>query len=426
MSALEKRARELLDDASDLRILRRRDLDGIKPLSWAIKSIIPVAGTGLIVGQSTAGKSFVSVDLLACVSLGLPWFGHRVRARPVLYVALEGQAGVKGRVEAWERVHRQSLPDGFRIMLTRLELVRDADRLSEMICVEGMEGAMIVIDTLAQASPGMDENSSSDMSRTIDALHRIQAATGGVVIGVHHMGKDVSRGARGHSSLYASCDFVLAVQRDGDNRFVSTDPAQGGKAKDAQEVSHQFELRPVHLCMDEDGEPVGSLAVVPVAGDARKPAKKDRLTPGQMVALAAFREASKDGSGVHLEDWREVFYRLSPADNEDTKRKAFSRAREALVSSGRMSVDSDMYKMAEGQRDRTGQKRDMSRSVPGQDGTTPYGGVPDVPLSVQVEVEGEFCPAPADDVPHAREIQDEVRERILSRFRDKGASHEAA
>ena len=57
-------------------------------------------------------------------------------------------------------------------------------------------GAVIVVDTLAQATVGMDENSGEDMTRAIAACKRIQEDEGLVVL-IHHTGKDTSRGMRG-------------------------------------------------------------------------------------------------------------------------------------------------------------------------------------------------------------------------------------
>lgn len=411
MTSLEEQARALLED--DLHLLYRRDLDNIPPLSWLVKHIIPTRGVGLIIGQSTAGKSFAAVDLQARISLGLSWFGHRVKACPVLYIALEGQAGVRGRIEAWERFHQRPVPDGFRILLTRLELTKDVDRLADAIRTEGLQGGLIVIDTLAQASPGTDENSSTDMSLIVAALQRLQSEIGGVVIAVHHMGKDVSKGARGHSSLYAACDFILAVQRDGDARLVTTDPASGGKAKDAQEVTHQFELKPVPLGIDTDGEPTGSLVVVPVADDARRPRKERKLTGGQKTAINAFHAASKkaDKPGhVALDAWRAEFNRLSTADSPDAKRKAFTRARTDLVESGRLVVSDDVYSLPD-KPDMSGQSPALSRT----DRTSPYKGCP---VSGHVEVGNEFCPASPSEPAQTEDA--ELIASLVARFEAEG------
>ena len=42
-------------------------------------------------------------------------------------------------------------------------------------------------------------------------------------------------------------------------------------------------------------------------------------------------ERQKEVVSVKLEDWRQVFYEMSSADKEDTRRKQFKRARELLL-----------------------------------------------------------------------------------------------
>jgi len=77
---------------------------------------------------------------------------------------------------------------------------------------------LLVIDTLTVAASGADENSSSDMGLIIEAAKALQAKLGGLVLLVHHSGKDQSKGLRGHSSLHAALDAAIEVIRNHDNR----------------------------------------------------------------------------------------------------------------------------------------------------------------------------------------------------------------
>ena len=60
---------------------------------------------------------------------------------------------------------------------------------------------LIVIDTLARAIAGGDENKSESMGQLVVHADAIRKETGAHVLFVHHSGKDQARGARGHSSL---------------------------------------------------------------------------------------------------------------------------------------------------------------------------------------------------------------------------------
>jgi len=46
---------------------------------------------------------------------------------------------------------------------------------------------------------------------------------------------------------------------------------------------------------------------------------------------------------LHLDQWREAFYRRSTQPNPDSKRKAFDRARRDLQSKGWLTVEDDVY-----------------------------------------------------------------------------------
>ncbi len=248
------------------RLLGRDDLRRLPDLEWRIDGVLPMTGIGLVIGQSGAGKSFITLDLLARSSLGLPWFGHDTRSCKTVYVGLEGRAGIKRRIEAWEYQNGTQVPDGFGVVLDSLKLTEQEDvhDLARAVLDAGGEGGLIVIDTLAQSAPGIDENSSADMGTLIEALQRLQGLTGGLVLAVHHMGKDTTRGARGHSSLYAACDVVLAVTSGPQGRSVNTETGDGGKSKDAEPVSHAFDLGRVVLHTLADGHEIAGACVVPM------------------------------------------------------------------------------------------------------------------------------------------------------------------
>lgn len=123
-----------------------------------------------------------------------------------------------------------------------------------------------MIDTLSAATAGLDENSSADMGRILESVKRIQDEFGGLVILIHHSGKDASRGLRGHSSLFASLDNVVHVARTEDRRsWVLV------KAKDGVDGGERpFRLAVVELGIDEDGDQVTSCVIIPGerAGDS--------------------------------------------------------------------------------------------------------------------------------------------------------------
>lgn len=225
-----------------------------------VKGIFPCVGVGGIIGASMAGKGFITFGLMAVLAEGGYWFGYRTDKARVIYVCLEGAGGLHKRIRAWEKKHGREYPD-IGIITSSFDL-RDPGQVAALIAAirdAGFAGGVIVIDTLAQASPGTDENSSRDMGELLAALQAIQAALGGLVLVVHHLGKDTTRGARGHSSFTAALDASIEVRRDGDRRSWVV-----AKAKDDSDgAEHFFRLEVVEVGEDEDGEPITSCVVVP-------------------------------------------------------------------------------------------------------------------------------------------------------------------
>lgn len=194
----------------------RAEIAALPPMRWTIRGVLPETGVAAIYGDSGCGKSFLAIDLLARISTGArEWFGRPLCQREVLYAALEGQSGVKARVDAWERLNGVRV-DGLKFLTERFTLLSDDDVMgfADAVTAACEPGAVVVIDTLAQATPGADENTGKDMGVVLAAAQYIANSVKGLVVLVHHRGKDASKGLRGHSSFNAAMDAVICVERD--------------------------------------------------------------------------------------------------------------------------------------------------------------------------------------------------------------------
>lgn len=146
---------------------------------------------------------------------------------------------------------------------------------------------LIIIDTLNRAAPGIDENSPNGMGQVLSGAAAIQTTTGGLVLMVHHPGKDTSRGLRGHSSLYAAMDAVIEVDRNGDSRWLKLT-----KAKDGEDgIIHPFRLAQIELDANEFGKANNSCIVefLPTSMPAQA-APKEPAGGNQRALLLGFHE----------------------------------------------------------------------------------------------------------------------------------------
>lgn len=276
----------LLEDAKEapqrFKPMTAKDLASLPPARFRVRRVLPMDGIGSIFGPSGSGKSFWLIDLLAAVATGRDWFGCRVKAAPVFYVVLEGEAGISQRVKAWQAKHGR-LPEGFRFLLQSLDIRKAADRADLIRAARsaGFTDGVLAIDTLNRAAPGMDENDSRSMGEVISAAKSLQAELGGLVLLVHHTGKDATKGLRGHSSLHAALDCAVEIFRDGDRREWKVQ-----KSKDGEDgETHPFRLDVVGVGTDEDGEAITSCVVVPEE-KADEEIRRAKLPGGGNMRLA--------------------------------------------------------------------------------------------------------------------------------------------
>lgn len=240
------------------------------PLQWRVKGLLPKTGLAAIIGASGSGKTFLALDLMGRIALGQEFFGYKTKSCPIVYIGLEGSAGIGKRIQAYEQHHGQELPaENFKIVTDRLSLLStDAVEFASAVTHNGLGGGVVVIDTMAQASPGADENASADMGRIISNAQLLQVLTGSLVILIHHLGKDAARGARGHSSLTAALDAVIEVKQTQMGRQWAVAKSKDGEGG----LRSSFRLEQVQLGTDYDGDPVTScVAVVDSSGLFAKP-----------------------------------------------------------------------------------------------------------------------------------------------------------
>jgi hypothetical protein len=172
-----------------------------------------------IVGATGTYKTGIAIDLTARISLDHLWYGRRVRRCVGLYLAVEGGRGIAERFAAWRSYHGVQADDGELFVIPEpIDLAHgDADTrlLMQRIGEMRRRPGFIVVDTTSRALAGGDENSSKDMGAFVRNCDLIRNATGAHLCSVHHLGKDESRGARGHSLLKAALDTELTATKSG-------------------------------------------------------------------------------------------------------------------------------------------------------------------------------------------------------------------
>ena len=270
------------------KLLTGTELANAPPMGWMVRGVLPRDGLAALYGPSGSGKSFLVLDMATSIAGGAyRWFGRRVTQCPVTYCALEGEAGMGKRVAAWSRHHKKPVSDALRFITQPFDLLNGSDvvELAKAVQGAGGVGGLVILDTLNRAAPGADENSSVDMGRIISAAKQLQSLTGGLILLVHHTGKDATKGLRGHSSLYAALDGAIEVSKTDSRREWSIT-----KSKDDETgIVHAFKLEVVTVGHDEESESITSC--VAVADESYETVKRVKLPQGgnQRLILDALR-----------------------------------------------------------------------------------------------------------------------------------------
>lgn len=261
------------------------------PLEWLIKGVIPDADIGTLFGQSGSGKSFLALDFAMHIQRGEAWRGHQVKRGKVVIVAAEGGGGYGKRIAAYCRHHDidpETVEIGIITVPPNLLEAGDVGELAASIRLIG-DVRLVIIDTLAQVTPGANENASEDMGKALANAMVLRRATDAMVLLVHHAGKDLARGARGWSGLKGAMDVEIEVVRD---EITGARDMRLSKMKDGEDgVRYGFKLETIVLGMDEDGDELTSCVAVE---DELKPRSSETRGKSQIVELDHYEVALLD------------------------------------------------------------------------------------------------------------------------------------
>ena len=301
-------------------------------LPWIIKGVLPQAGLAVVYGASGSGKSFAVLDMGMAIARGMPWRGKKTKQGRVAYIAAEGADGFRKRIAAYAQhqgVDLSTVP--MTVLNAAPNLLEKQDAVDVAKGVKASGGAdVIIIDTLAQTTPGANENAGEDMGKALGYCKRIHEVTGALVLLIHHSGKDATKGARGWSGVRAACDAELEVVRGEGGRALRLT-----KNKDGEDgLEWGFDLEVVQIGVDEDLDPITSCVVVetamPVigAGPAKKLGKNEKVVNEVLQEYALAQTAGIEVGPVLAEAAKRMMER--DGVEADKKGNFKSNARRAL------------------------------------------------------------------------------------------------
>jgi 5S rRNA maturation endonuclease (ribonuclease M5) len=204
---------------SSFKLVRLSDIQ-MKPADWQTDGFMEMDSLNLFFSDPGGAKTFLAIDQACCGATGKDFHGRYVRQGPVVYIAGEGQNGLKRRFTAWGIRHQIDLDQAPIFLSMMPEGLCDADQVNFVIeaiqAVVDQVGSpvLIVLDTVNRNFGPGDENSTKDMTGFIAGVDKIREKFRSCILLVHHSGHaDKSRG-RGSMALKGALDTEYRLEKD--------------------------------------------------------------------------------------------------------------------------------------------------------------------------------------------------------------------
>jgi hypothetical protein len=203
-----------------------------EPIEYLLQGIVRRKCLGMVYGAPGDLKTMLLMDLSVCMALGKPWLeiapwqkgGQPIPTikTPVVWIDQDmGTDLLHERFNALGIQHKAPPDIPLKVYSFQDPHLDASDSASVAVLATRIAGAgLVVIDNLGTISGGIDENSS--LMRVVMAnLRWLAETTGAAILLIHHqrkpngtIGGRAGDALRGHSSIEASLDFALHIDRE--------------------------------------------------------------------------------------------------------------------------------------------------------------------------------------------------------------------
>jgi hypothetical protein len=255
------------------KLLSSADLDRIEEPEPLVAGMLDLDTLVRVTGKSNAGKSFFTNDLACCIATGQHWHGHRVTQGLVVYVVAEGARGWKKRVRAWESRYLNGANIPRENMLILPEPVQAASEewhhlRTVLVALNKQFGLkMVVFDTQARITVGVNENDNTEMGIFVQRLEQIRRDTHACVMVVHHLGHNGDHG-RGATAVLGALETEIRVDK----------PEEGHMVVENEKQKNESQFAPIKFKLDSE---LNSVVPVPDGWIAVDPDGDPMLAPEQ-------------------------------------------------------------------------------------------------------------------------------------------------
>jgi len=221
------------------------------PQQYLIDQMLPYPCLAIVYGGPGSLKSMILADMAVCVAGGLRWLDPlpsddvqpgvslQTTLAPVLWVDFDnGRRRTDLRIGAMLRAHNlgPETPIHHVSMPTpHLDASKTTHVEAMMALIRRNGYRLVIVDNLGLITGDTEENS-ADMANVMGNLRRLAEDTEAAIILVHHQRKSAMNGdsngvrkgesLRGHSSIEASLDLALLVERKAGEDVIAIIPTK--------------------------------------------------------------------------------------------------------------------------------------------------------------------------------------------------------
>lgn len=330
---------------SRLTILSPSDCESLPSRGYVVKGLIAPRDLVCIYGAPGGGKSLIGPHIGYAVAQGRLAFGMRTKPGAVLYVAAEDAHGMRGRVRAL-KVRHGDTPDFHLVAGVSDLLVEASPDLSALReVIQRIEPSLIVIDTLAMAFPGLEENDAAAMGRVV-AISRSLTKGGAAVALVHHDTKAGTATPRGHSLFNGALDTALHLIPRDDQGIIRGKLSKNRNGPADQVIA--FRIATEDFGVDEDGDAVTAPIVQEVSASALP--KSDKLKPTERATLDRLKAMIEEAGSprINSDRFREACiadHAISASEKRDDRRRVVTGAIRGLSGRGLIVIDGEFVSL---------------------------------------------------------------------------------
>jgi len=180
---------------------RLLSISGLRKLPPALPLVDDLIFTDTLAqlsGQAGKFKTFVTLGMSCSLALGRDFGPFAVpTATKVVYVAAEGASSLFIRTLAWcqaKDIDPEELEGQLLVNPAPIQLGNTVDVSEAVDVVQEAQAGLLVLDTRARCTLGLDENSATEQGKAIDAADQIRQAAGSTVLDIHHTSREGKAG----------------------------------------------------------------------------------------------------------------------------------------------------------------------------------------------------------------------------------------